>query len=40
MLITQQQEHTAIINQNGGSFEALIEALTEQANDIRSGKFN
>ena len=40
MLITQQQEHTAIINQNGGSFEALIDALTEQANDIRSGKFN
>ena len=27
MLITQQQENTSIIRQNGGNFSALIEAL-------------
>ena len=36
MLITQQQEHTAIINQNGGSFRALIDSLDERAEAIRS----
>jgi len=34
MLITRQQEHTAIIQQNGGSFQALIDALVQQAEDI------
>ena len=34
MLITRQQEHTAIIQQNGGSFQALIDALIAQAEDI------
>ena len=38
MLITQQQENTAIIRQNGGSFQALIDALNQQANDIAAGK--
>lgn len=36
MLITQQQENTAIIRQNGGSFQALIDALEQQAMDIRN----
>ena len=36
MLITQQQENTAIINSNGGSFHALIDSLTEQAREIRA----
>ena len=27
MLITQQQENTSIIRQNGGKFSALIDAL-------------
>lgn len=35
MLITQQQENTAIIRQNGGDFQALIDALTEQARQIK-----
>ena len=38
MLITQQQENTAIIQQNGGSFQALIDALNKQADDIAAGK--
>ena len=38
MLITQQQENTAIIRQNGGSFQALIYALNQQADDIAAGK--
>lgn len=38
MLITQQQENTAIIRQNGGSFQALIDALNQQADDIAVGK--
>ena len=38
MLITQQQENTAIIRQNGGSFQALIDALNQQADDIAAGK--
>ena len=38
MLITQQQENTAIIRQNGGSFQALINALNQQADDIAAGK--
>ena len=38
MLITQQQENTAIIRQNGGSFKALIDALNQQADDIAAGK--
>ena len=38
MLITQQQENTAIIRQNGGSFQALIDALNKQADDIAAGK--
>ena len=37
MLITQQQENTAIIRQNGGSFQALIDALNKQADDIAAG---
>ena len=36
MLITQQQEHTAIINKNGGSFRALIDSLDERAEAIRA----
>lgn len=36
MLITQQQENTAIINSNGGSFKALISALRDQAAAIRA----
>lgn len=38
MLITQQQENTAIIRQNGGSFQALIDALNQQADNIAAGK--
>ena len=38
MLITQQQENTAIIRQNGGSLQALIDALNQQADDIAAGK--
>ena len=34
MLITQQQENTAIISQNGGSFRALIDSLKERAEAI------
>jgi len=36
MLITQQQENTAVINSNGGSFQALIDSLTAQASEIRA----
>jgi phospholipid transport system substrate-binding protein len=35
MLITQQQEHTAIIQQNGGKFSALIDALQSIADEIK-----
>ena len=35
MLITQQQENTAIINSNGGSFQALIDSLKDQAEKLR-----
>ena len=35
MLITQQQENTAIISQNGGSFRALIDSLKERAEAAR-----
>jgi phospholipid transport system substrate-binding protein len=38
MLITQQQENTAIIRQNGGRFQALIDALTERAENIKEAK--
>ena len=38
MLITQQQENTAIIRQNGGKFSALIDALEQMAEDIKNGK--
>ena len=34
MLITQQQENSAIISQNGGSFRALIESLEERAKAV------
>ena len=37
MLITQQQEHTAIINQNGGSFQALIDSIGDRVEAIREG---
>jgi phospholipid transport system substrate-binding protein len=37
MLVTQQQEHTSIINSNGGSFQALIDALREQAASLKDG---
>ena len=37
MLITQQQENTAIIRQNGGKFSALIDALEQMAKDIKNG---
>lgn len=40
MLITQQQENTAIINSNGGSFQALITALKDQAENIRQEAAN
>ncbi|XDZ66262.1 phospholipid-binding protein MlaC [Alphaproteobacteria bacterium LSUCC0684] len=36
MLITQQQENTAIINSNGGAFQALIDSLNTQAMEIRA----
>ncbi|MCE2516862.1 MAG: ABC transporter substrate-binding protein [Alphaproteobacteria bacterium] len=38
MLITQQQENTAIIRQNGGKFQALIDALKEQAQSIKTAE--
>ncbi len=38
MLITQQQENTAIIRQNGGQFSALITALEQMALDIKNNK--
>lgn len=38
LLITQQQENTAIIRKNGGSFQALIDSLNQQADDIAAGK--
>lgn len=38
MVITQQQEHTAIIRQNGGAFSALISALEKMAQDIKKGE--
>lgn len=38
MLITQQQQHTAIIRQNGGKFSALIDALEKMAEDIKEGR--
>lgn len=34
MLLTQQEENTAVIRQNGGRFSALIEAMEKQAADI------
>lgn len=34
MLITQQQENTAIIRKNGGKFSALIEILENTAKDL------
>ena len=36
MLITQQQENTAVINSNGGSFQALIDTLRDQAEALRT----
>ena len=36
MLITQQQENTAVINSNGGSFQALIDTLRDQAETLRT----
>ena len=36
MLITQQQENTAVINSNGGSFQALIDSLREQVEALRT----
>jgi len=36
MLITQQQENTAVINSNGGAFQALIDSLNAQAMEIRA----
>ena len=36
MLLTQQQEHTAIVNQYGGSFKALIDQLAIQAQNLRA----
>ena len=38
MLITQQQENTAIIRQNGGDFSALIRALEKMNQDIKANK--
>ncbi len=38
MLITQQQENTAIIRQNGGKFSALVTAMEKMAMDIKNGK--
>jgi len=35
MLITQQQENTAIINSNGGSFQALIDTFILRADQLR-----
>ena len=34
MLITQQQENTAIVRKNGGKFSALIDILREAANQM------
>ena len=34
MLITQQQENTAIIRKNGGQFSALIDVLKKSAQDL------
>lgn len=34
MLITQQQENTAIIRKNGGKFSALIDLLEKTANEL------
>ena len=34
MLITQQQENTAIIRKNGGKFSSLIDVLEEAANSL------
>ena len=34
MLVTQQQENTAIIRKNGGQFSALIDAMRKAANDL------
>ena len=34
MLITQQQENTAIIRKNGGKFQALIDVLEKTAQDL------
>lgn len=36
MLITQQQENSAIINSNGGSFQALIDSLNAQSKEIQA----
>ena len=36
MLITQRQEHVAVINRNGGSFQALIDQLNQQAANIQA----
>ena len=38
MLITQQQEHTAVISQNGGSFRALIDDIGEKVEAIKKGE--
>ena len=38
MLITQRQEHVAVINQNGGSFQALIDQLNQQAANIQANE--
>ena len=34
MLVTQQQENTAIIRKNGGKFSSLIEAMREAAAEL------
>ena len=38
MLITQRQEHVAVINRNGGSFQALIDQLNQQAANIQANE--
>lgn len=37
MLITQRDENTAIIRQNGGEFDALVEILQKRGEELRDG---
>lgn len=37
MLITQRDENTAVIRQNGGDFDALIEILEKRGEELRQG---